>query len=306
MVTQATADGTMSAADGKATTRGYRLVQVSDTHLSRTRGHFNDNFEVFRRAIAADPPDLIVNTGDLSLNGAGGIDDLAFANACHQRLAAPWLAIPGNHDIGEAPPFSRLGQPVDAERIARWETIVGPRWWSRVVGDGWLLVGLDSALMGSALDDEERQHAFLARALAAHPGPRKLVMLHMPPFERAAEDAAFTTMSVPFPARGRFLATCAEAGVRAIACGHLHVYNHVVHRGMDIVWAPTTAFVNIAQRLSQGLRFPRAGYVAWTLAGDAATHRLVEPADMITQDVGRWNADVGSTITLPTISPRRG
>lgn len=282
----------------------FRLVQVSDTHLSRERGYFNDNFAVFLEAMRADPPDLIVNSGDLSLNGADVAEDLVFAKAWHDRLPAPWAAIPGNHDIGEAPPFQRLKQPLDAARIGRFETVVGPRWWAREAG-GWLLVGLDSALMGSGLDDEARQMAFLRETLAATPGNRKLVFIHIPPYEDDPADPAFTTHALPFPARGPFLDACVAGGVRAIACAHLHVHRVLSHRGLQIVWAPTTAFVNIARHIQNGYGIARAGYIEWTLDGDAMSFTLVEPPEMITQDVGRWNDAHGSTITMPPLARLR-
>lgn len=286
-----------------ATAKAIRLVQVSDTHLSRERGHFNANFAVFSELMQANPPDFIVNSGDLSLNGADVEDDLVFAKAWHDQLAAPWAAIPGNHDIGEAPTFSRLKQPLNAERMQRFERIVGPRWWKREIG-GWLLVGLDSSLLASELPDERRQMDFLGEALAGTPGNRKLVFLHMPPYENDPGNPKFTTHAVPFPARGRLLDVCVRGGVRAIACAHLHVHRSLSHRGMQIVWAPTTAFVNIARHIASGYGIARAGYLEWTLDGDNLSHRLVEPHQMITQDVGRWNDEVGSTITMPPFSAR--
>lgn len=283
------------------TSKPVRLVQVSDTHLSRVRGHFNANFAVFCDLMRANPPDLIVNSGDLSLNGADDESDLVFAKAWHDLLPAPWVAIPGNHDIGEAPPFSRLKQPLTVERMRRFERIVGPRWWKREIG-GWLLVGLDSSLMASELDDERQQMAFLADTLAATPGNRKLVFVHMPPYEDDPANPKFTTHSVPFPARAKLIDACIAGGVRAIACAHLHVHRSLSHRGMQIVWAPTTAFVNIARHIASGYGIARAGYVEWTLDGDRLSYRLVEPHLMITQDVGRWNEEVGSTITMPSFN----
>lgn len=283
------------------TSRPVRIVQVSDTHLSRVRGYFNPNFAVFAALMAKAPPDLIVHSGDLSLNGADVEDDLVFARAWHDKLPAPWVAIPGNHDIGEAPPFQRLDQPLDATRIARFERIVGPRWWRREIG-GWHLIGLDSSLMGSALPDEARQMAFLREAVEGTTGTRKLVFIHMPPYEDDPADSAFTTHALPFPARGPFLDICARGGVRAIACAHLHVHRVLNHRGMQVVWAPTTAFVNIARHIKTGYGFPRAGYMEWLLDGETLAWRLIEPHEMITQDVGRWNDEVGSTITMPPVS----
>ena len=285
--------------------RGFRLVQVSDTHLSAERAYFNDNFDVFCAEMAADPPDLIVHTGDISLDGAASDADLVYAANELKRLPGEVLTLAGNHDIGEAPAFSRLDQPLDNVRTTRWARTAGGRWWSRVVGDGWLIVGLDTALMASGLEDEARQLAFLREALTAHEGPRKLVFMHMPPYLDNPDDTKFSALAVPHPARAAFFDACISNGVRAIACGHVHVYRKLAHRGIDIVWAPPTAFVNIGAQLKRGYNFPRAGYLEWTLDGDNITHRLVEPPLMITQDVGRWNEDHGSTTHMPPFPARQ-
>jgi 3',5'-cyclic AMP phosphodiesterase CpdA len=74
----------------------------------------------------ANPPDRIVHSGDVSFDGAYDEDDLAFARAEKDRLPVPWVAIPGNHDIGESPLAIRLQQPINAERMERWRRHFGP------------------------------------------------------------------------------------------------------------------------------------------------------------------------------------
>ena len=83
-------------------------MQVSDTHVSRKRAYFVDNWDVFVDEMQRQPPDLIVHSGDVSFDGAGDEDDIAFARQEKDRLRAPWMAIPGNHDIGELPLAIRL------------------------------------------------------------------------------------------------------------------------------------------------------------------------------------------------------
>ncbi|OYW64676.1 MAG: hypothetical protein B7Z40_13270, partial [Bosea sp. 12-68-7] len=154
----------MATAEGAD--RPLRVVQVSDTHLSETHAYFIDNYDVFVDEMQALQPDLIVHTGDISFNGPSRPVDLAFAKAQLDRLTAPVLTLAGNHDIGEAPPFSRLDQPINAERMAAWTTTVGPMWWSHDLGR-WRLIGLDSALMASGLAEEAAQLAFLRDHLAS-------------------------------------------------------------------------------------------------------------------------------------------
>ncbi|MCZ6741892.1 MAG: metallophosphoesterase, partial [Alphaproteobacteria bacterium] len=73
----------------------FELVQVTDTHLSGTRAYFLDNWEVFVREMENDPPDLIINTGDVSLRGSDDEEDIAFARAEMERLPSKVLVLPG-------------------------------------------------------------------------------------------------------------------------------------------------------------------------------------------------------------------
>ena len=140
-----------------------RLVQVSDTHLSPGADVFVPNARRLWEALHEDPPDLIVNTGDISLDGADNPGDLAFAARLHGDLPAEALLLPGNHDVGD---YAVLGgrQPVTEERLARWRAAVGA---DRFVRDipGWRLVGVNSQILDSGLDAEGEQWEAIAEAL---------------------------------------------------------------------------------------------------------------------------------------------
>ncbi len=273
-----------------------RIIHVSDSHLSPTHTYFAMNWAAFRADMATNPPDLLIHGGDLSFNGPVLEADLAYAAAEVAGLGLDWRAIPGNHDIGEAPAFSRLDQPVTPARIAAWRRLVGPQWWSHDVGE-WRLIGLDTSLMASGLPEEAEQAAFLRDALGTRGKRPVMVFIHMPPFDRDPADPKKTTSVIPFPARGDFLDTCADGGVKIIACGHLHIYRRVRHRGMEIIWAPATAMVDVRRGLTQRRRFPRPGYVEWTLDGRRATHRLIEAERMFVIDMSGWTARSGGTVT---------
>lgn len=282
----------------------FRLVQVSDTHLSSQRAYFTDNFDVFVEAMSAEPPDLIVHSGDLSFDGPDHEDDLAFARAEQDRLAVPWKAIAGNHDIGEASGASKLDQFIDDERIARWRRLVGPNWWSHDT-EFWRVIGLDTALMGSGHGEEDRQAAFLEDALRGRQGRPVLLFMHIPPFLEDPDDPRPNT-SCLLPAPRRWLLDrCAGGGVAAIACGHLHVYQRQLWQGIEIVWAPSTGIVNNEKQHALGRNLPRAGYLEWRLERGHASHRLVEPPLFISYDVGAWNKEIGSTTEMPLRPLRR-
>ena len=79
----------------------FVVLQVSDTHLSATHAYFTDNWQVFVDEVRALGPDLVINTGDFSFNGPAVVEDLAFSHAEAELLGVPYLAVPGNHDVGE-------------------------------------------------------------------------------------------------------------------------------------------------------------------------------------------------------------
>ena len=127
-----------------------------------------------------------------------------------------------------------------------------------------------------------------------------MVFIHMPPFERDHLSPANPASYIPITARAKFLDTCANAGVKVIACGHKHVYRKVRHRGMDIVWAPATAMVDVKHPLARRGSFPRPGYLEWTLRPNGASHELIEPERMFVIDMTGWTkSNGGTTTTLP-------
>ena len=271
------------------------VVQVSDTHLSRSHAYFQDNWLAFVDEIEALGPDLVVHSGDLAFNAPDVDDDLAFAREQMDRLGCPWVAIPGNHDVGEPGENPRLGQPIDAERLASWSRHFGEDRFCKDIGE-WRLVGIDSELLGSGLENEEAQWAFLDEALTTE---RPLgLFLHKPLFLGDASDAQPRGSCVHPEPRAQLLARLAAGGVRFVASGHLHGYHHSIHEGMDIVWSPGTAFVDPARRWPVPVR-NRAGYLQWRFEGETFTHRFVEPALFANIDLTNWTRESGTTITLP-------
>jgi len=136
-----------------------RIVQISDTHLSRAKPHYLQNWPPLAAWIADQHPDLVIHTGDVTFDGAGVEADLSFSAHLLDDLGIRWRAVPGNHDVGD-PRHSR--QPVNPERLRSWDRHFGPDRWIEDVGEGtgrWRLVGLDAMLMGSGEPQEDEQAA---------------------------------------------------------------------------------------------------------------------------------------------------
>jgi 3',5'-cyclic AMP phosphodiesterase CpdA len=67
----------------------FRIAQISDTHLSRRKPLFVENFDIVAGAPAASAPDLVLNTGDMSLDGVADESDLAEARRLHGAIGLP-------------------------------------------------------------------------------------------------------------------------------------------------------------------------------------------------------------------------
>ena len=93
-----------------------RIVQISDTHLSRDKPHFFDNWAPLAAWIADQHPDLVIHTGDVTVDGAGVEADLSFSAHLMDELGIRWRAVLGNHDVGDT---RHAHQPVNAERLSR-------------------------------------------------------------------------------------------------------------------------------------------------------------------------------------------
>jgi alkaline phosphatase D len=216
------------------------ILQVSDAHLSPRNTLFRGNFERVARAAAEAAPDLVVATGDLSLDGAGDEADLIFAAEAHRSLQSRLLALPGNHDIGSEPRLAAK-QPVDDARLARWRRHLGE---GRGVLDlpGWRIVGLNSEVMGSGHPEEATQAAFIAEAASGVGDRRIALFLHKPPFQAAPDEQGWNPWSVPPEARTVLAPLLGHPALRLVASGHVHLHHEHWRGKVAHVWAPALSF----------------------------------------------------------------
>lgn len=248
-----------------------RIVQISDTHISRQHDVFRPNVEVVRAWLARHPADLVVNTGDLSMNGAVGRDDLEDAAAWHAALGTPCLSLPGNHDVGDVADL-RADQVIDDERLDRFRDVIGPDRWTRDE-HGWRLVGLNAMLLGTGHPDEDVQFDWLTEALATD--APVAVFLHKPLFVDDPAEGPRGYWTVPPRPRRTVLDILARADVRLIASGHLHVARQKAFAGTSHVWAPSCAFVCGPSQPADVPGERRIGLVVHDVTPDAVTSRTV-------------------------------
>ncbi len=262
----------------------FRIAQISDTHLSEARPFFVDNFMQVSAALRASRPDLVLNSGDVSLDGASQEADLTASRRLHDALGLPLRFLPGNHDLGDAQETATGGEaPIDSGRRERYVRHFGPDWWSFDV-PGWRVLGINAQLLGSDLPAAEQQHEEVRDSVAGL-GSRKLALfLHKPLFDQTAAETKISNRFLTLAQRGLLSAMLGIAPA-LIASGHIHQYRATTPDGSHHVWAPSTAFV-LPERIQPVYGLKKVGYVEHALEADG-THasRLVEVPGALAIDV---------------------
>jgi alkaline phosphatase D len=218
----------------------FTIAQVSDTHLGADTHLFRANFDRVLAALDTVRPEIVVASGDVSLDGAGHEADLVFAAAQFARMPAPVYAIPGNHDVGDHPERAPK-QPVTDERLDRFRRIMGPDRWV-LDHANWRILGLDSQIMG-AHPAEASQARMIEDALNTLGDRRLAVFIHKPFFAADPDETPFDYWSVPPFARAPIRPIIAQQNLRLVASGHLHMHAEAMRGPVRYAWAPSTAFV---------------------------------------------------------------
>lgn len=262
-----------------------RVVHVSDTHLAAP----SDDRHAQRRELAcrgwrrfaeqlrADPPDLVVHTGDVVLDDPDAAADHALGRALLRGLGLPVLVVPGNHDVGDrhqrpGQPADWLGSAITTARCARWRARWGSDRWAHDAGD-WTLLGLNSPLMGSGLADEEPQWRWLEHRLAAA-RDGVAVFLHEAPAPDLLGMAPDSWAGVPPAAQRRLAQLLGSRTVQLVGSGHVHRF-HVASRPLPdggvttYVTAPSLASpIPDRPDMTRPDGDPRTGFVRYTLGAD--------------------------------------
>ena len=216
----------------------FSVVQISDSHVSPRVTRFNANWEAARALLPRLSPDLIVHTGDATLDGADSEADCATAAAGLTGAPAPVRVVPGNHDVGD---LGAAAQPPTAARIARHERHFGACVW---IEDrpGWRLLGLNSQVIGAGDAPDLAQRAAIETAVATLGTRRLAVFLHKPMFLDAVEEGPVGYWAVPTDLRAPLRPLLEHPHLRLVASGHLHIARLRAHGPAAIAWCPATSF----------------------------------------------------------------
>ncbi|MFJ6200045.1 metallophosphoesterase family protein [Micromonospora sp. NPDC092111] len=243
-----------------------RLVQISDTHLSRWDGPLRRNFRTLARFVNETlRPDLVIHAGDLVLSNPDAEEDYLAAKELFRLIHAPMLFIPGNHDVGE--PYERTWWTATAERVARYHRHFGPAPWLHWFGEVGL-IGLNSQIFGTGLPDEERQWRWLAEVAPAVEDRPVLLFLHKS-FWTGYCGSDGRQGAIDPADRDRILAALDAAQVLGVSTGDVHRYRKVWYGERFELWGPSTAFLvhrEETEKLPAGLE--QLGVVLFEVTGD--------------------------------------
>jgi len=256
-----------------------RVMVVSDTHLSVRAPEAEANWATVARYATETAVELVVHVGDLTLNAVHDPSELVRARRLLDGLAVPWVAVPGNHDIGDNPyPGSPEGSSIDQERLDGWRRAVGPDRWSVDIG-GWTLVGINAQLFASGLASEAAQRAWLVKRFASIPVDRPTVLITHKPLSASGTELAAAPVYrfLPSTARRQLDELFRGHRVPLVLSGHVHQSRTLSDDERRHVWVPTTWAV-LPNNVQATLGSKRCGVTTLALFGDGRAHtELVEP-----------------------------
>jgi len=187
------------------------LLQISDTHFGTEQPQV---VEALVALAAQLQPDVVVLSGDITQRARPA--QFRAARAFVDRLGAPVLAIPGNHDIALFDLWARLTQP-----YARYATAFGAELEPVHVSQDLLVVCVNTTRAWRHKNGEvstaqiDRVSKLLS---AASPPQLRVVVVHQPAAVTQARDR-------PNLLRGHSAATRAwsAAGADLVMGGHIHL-----------------------------------------------------------------------------------
>jgi 3',5'-cyclic AMP phosphodiesterase CpdA len=255
----------------------FRLIQISDPHLTRNQPKLIENFYRVGEYIDTTRPNLVINSGDVTFDGPNNPDDLPFARSLHDALPVQCRFIPGNHDIGDNPTAvgSPPTQPVTPASCQAFVNTFGEDHW-RFDAAGWTFIGLNSLVMNTGLSFEAEQFDWLASQLGSLGGRPLALFVHKPLYLNAPDDpelAATSIRYIPQPARARLIEMLGRVDLRLVASGHVHQRRDFTRGNVRHLWAPSSSF--IVDRNQEVIGTKEVGLVEYRFQPDAFEVRHV-------------------------------
>ncbi len=222
--------------------RPFTVIQFSDTHIEADNAEQMTRLAQLRAQIESLQPDCVVLTGDVTADGSVCDGRFERVRTEFDGWAVPVHVIPGNHDVGDRPgPADAL----TAETLDRWTRVFGHDRFAINGDDRWLLVGINSQLVGCGLPEEANQLSWLDETLDEAERSDQLVAVftHTPPYLFEPDESLDGDWHLDRGARRELQQKLHRDHVRLIACGHVHWHHACDDASRKRVWCPATEMI---------------------------------------------------------------
>ncbi|CAM5795382.1 metallophosphoesterase family protein [Rhizobacter fulvus] len=217
------------------------LLQVSDPHFGTERAPV---VEALVALAQRERPALVVLSGDITQRARPA--QFRAARAFADRLGAPLLAIPGNHDLPLFDLLTRLLRP-----YARYRAAFGDELEPVFASDAWLVVGVNTtrpARHENGEVDDAQVARVAARLAAAAPGQLRVVVVHQPAAVARAEDEHDRLIG-----HAAALAHWSAAGADIVMGGHIHLPYVLPVEGVPRPLWVVQAGTAVSERVREGV-----------------------------------------------------
>ena len=232
------------------------LLQISDPHFGTERPRVVEALVAFAQR---ERPDLVVLSGDITQRARA--EQFRAARAFADRLGAPVVAIPGNHDIPLFDLPARLFRPYARQRDA-----FGAELEPVHASAGLLVVCVNTTRPWRHKNGEvsvAQVERVAARLREATPAQLRVVVVHQPAAvlrERDAHDL--------LRGHANALQRWAEAGADVVMGGHIHLPCVIEQRGLARPLWVVQAGTAVSSRVRDGV--PNSvNLLRWDGAADA-------------------------------------
>ena len=217
------------------------VLQVSDTHFGTERAEV---VEALVEWSAQQRPDLVVVSGDITQRARP--QQFRAARDWLDRLGAPWLAVPGNHDIPLFDVWTRFRRP-----YGRYSAAFGDDLEPVHQSHDLLVIGVNTTRPWRHQNGvvSARQVDRVAQCLqGATPGQLRIVVVHQPMGVARAEDRRHVLRG-----HAAALQRWASAGADLVMGGHIHLpYVREMERLARPLWV-VQAGTAVSRRVRAGV-----------------------------------------------------
>lgn len=268
-----------------------KIAVLSDPHIGSTNPVFVPNWEkVVSYVNARNDIDLAIILGDLTLRGAEQTEDLVFGRRALEALNLPWLALPGNHDVGDISRSSH--QPSNSERLSLWNGQYGPAHWHDDRLAGWRMIGLNSQIIDTGLTEEHVQWDALEQALATRGSRRPVLFTHMPLFLNDWDEADRPAWALMTEGRNRLRQLILTHGIGTVVTGHMHrtVQFDVLETRM--IWCAASSFLTYDHSMPEQPGAALLGLTILSLDEGQVDAEFIEIDDLMVSRIEDYNGTI--------------